>query len=149
MAATLGGAALWYAERGHLVFPLRVGQKVPATAHGFKDATTDPATVRAWWTREPTYNIGLATGHRFDVIDVDGEDGTESLLNLDVEGLTPPTVGLVRTPRGFHLYIAPTGDGCATAVRPGIDYRGLGGYVVAPPSIVEGSGYRWLDPLAV
>lgn len=147
MAASLGGAAVWYAERGHLVFPLRPGQKVPATPHGFKDATTDVEIVRRWWLAEPTYNIGLATGHRFDVIDVDGEAGTESLLDLDGEGLTPATYGLVRTPRGFHLYILPTGDGCATAVRPGIDYRGVGGYVVAPPSIVEGNGYRWLDPL--
>lgn len=147
MAPTLGGAAVWYAERGMLVFPLRPGTKLPATKHGFKDASMNPDTIRAWWAKEPTYNIGLSTGHLFDVIDVDGDDGIASMVEIEDAGQVPPSLGVVATPRGFHLYIQPTGDGCATAIRPGIDYRGIGGYVVAPPSLIEGVTYRWLDPL--
>ncbi|ATL69870.1 bifunctional DNA primase/polymerase [Nocardia terpenica] len=58
----LGDAALVYASWGWPVFPLRPGGKVPATRHGFKDATTDTARIRAWWKAMPGANIGLATG---------------------------------------------------------------------------------------
>lgn len=146
--ASLAGAAIWYARQGLLVFPLRPGTKLPATRHGFKDASMSEDTVRAWWAKEPTYNIGLSTGHLFDVIDVDGDDGIASVTDLEIASKLPPTIGIVATPRGFHMLIRPTGDGCATGVRPGIDYRGIGGYVVAPPSINEdGQVYRWIDPL--
>lgn len=147
MAPTLGGAAVWYAERGHLVFPLRPGTKIPLTKHGFKDASMNPDTIRAWWTATPTANIGLSTGHLFDVIDVDGPDGIKSIAGIEDEGHLPALIGVVTTPRGFHLYIHPTGDGCTTAVRPGIDYRGIGGYVVAPPSTaLEGTRWTWTVP---
>jgi Bifunctional DNA primase/polymerase, N-terminal len=49
------------------------GSLVP---HGVKDATCNRARILAWWTRHPQANIGLATGHRFDVLDVDGPAGT-------------------------------------------------------------------------
>jgi hypothetical protein len=150
MAPTLGGAAVWYAERGHLVFPLRPHTKIPATPHGFKDASMNPDTIRAWWTRWPDANIGLATGHLFDVIDIDGPTGIESATTIEDAGQLPAAIGTVATPRGYHHYIQPTGDGCTTAVRPGIDYRGIGGYVVAPPSLdQDGRIWRWLDPLSV
>lgn len=145
--ASLAGAAIWYAERGHLVFPLRPGLKTPATPHGFKDASMNPDTVRAWWRAEPTFNIGLSTGHLFDVIDIDGDPGQASILALDAKDQVPAIRGIVTTPRGNHLYIDPTGDGCATAIRPGIDYRGIGGYVVAPPSLINGVAYQWTIPI--
>lgn len=145
--ASLAGAALWYARQGLLVFPLKPRQKTPATAHGFKDASMSDDTVRAWWARNPEYNIGLTTGHMFDVIDLDGPAGLESAVQIEDAGHLPPITGYVRTPRGWHLLTRPSGKGCATAVRPGIDYRGLGGYVVAPPSINEqGTVYRWITP---
>lgn len=146
--ASLAGAAIWYARQGLLVFPLKPRAKTPATRHGFRDASMSEDTVRAWWAKEPRYNIGLSTGHLFDVIDVDGDAGIMSATILEDERQVPPTIGIVATPRGFHLMIRPTGDGCATNVLPGIDYRGIGGYVVAPPSINEdGTVYRWIDPL--
>lgn len=144
MAATLTGAALWYARQGYLVFPLKPGGKTPLTAHGFKDASMSEDTVRAWWTREPQANIGLSTGHLFDVIDIDGDAGTASWVEL--AATAPPMIGLAETPRGAHYLISPTGDGCATGLMPGIDYRGIGGYVVAPPSIVNGVIYQWAIP---
>jgi Bifunctional DNA primase/polymerase, N-terminal len=49
----------------------------PLVPHGVKDATTNRARVLAWWTRHPSANIGLATGHHFDVLDVDGPAGVQ------------------------------------------------------------------------
>lgn len=154
-APSLAGAAVWYAERGHLVFPLRPGDKTPATRHGFKDASMNPDTIRAWWRENPRYNIGLSTGHLFDVIDIDGEAGVRSIAAVEDEGRLPAIIGRVNTPGdtrinrepGMHLLITPTGDGCATAIRPGIDYRGIGGYIVAPPSLINGEPYRWTQPI--
>lgn len=149
MAASLAGAAVWYAQRGHLVFPLRPGSKIPATPRGFKNASMNPDTIRTWWGANPNYNIGLTTGHLFDVIDLDGEDGIRNVAQIEDTGRLPNIIGRVNTPRGMHLYITPTGDGCATAILPGIDYRGIGGYVVAPPSRVEKGTWTWSQRLEV
>ena len=54
--------ALKYAAHGWPVFPVVPGEKIPVTQHGFKDATTDPARIRAWWSANPGRNIGIATG---------------------------------------------------------------------------------------
>lgn len=147
LALTL--AAEWYAAHGIAVFPLRVGDKRPATRHGFLDATTDAEQVAAWWAENPAANIGLPTGLRFDVIDVDPPDGWASLAELRGLDFVPATIGYAVTPRGgAHLYVAPTGAGNTTAIRPGIDYRGAGGYVVAPPSRhVNGGLWLWSTSL--
>lgn len=64
--------ALAYARHGWLVFPCRSGSKEPATRHGFHDATTHDDQIRAWWNRQPTANIGIATGQPGpDVLDID------------------------------------------------------------------------------
>ena len=55
-------AALEYAALGLRVFPCLPRDKRPAVAHGFKEATTDADQIRAWWTRWPDANIGIATG---------------------------------------------------------------------------------------
>lgn len=145
LAATVG----WYIRHGIAVFPLRPGDKRPHPgSRGFKDATTDPDQVTRWWTSNPQSNIGLPTGHGFDVIDIDGPAGYQSMADLREGGHLPPILARVATPRGgMHLYIPPTGDGNAASFRPGLDYRGIGGYVVAPPSIVNGRRYDWLEPL--
>jgi Bifunctional DNA primase/polymerase, N-terminal/Protein of unknown function (DUF2637) len=56
-----------------------LGSLVP---HGVKDATCNRAWILAWWTRHPQANIGLATGHRFDVLDVDGPAGAQAIRSL-------------------------------------------------------------------
>ena len=151
-AVSLGGCALWYAHLGLRVFPLQPHAKVPRPgSHGCKDATTDIEQIQAWWQAEPDANIGIATGYVVDVIDIDGPAGVASWAHL--EGL-PPLLGQVSTPRagGVHLYVPATNGkrGNAARIADGIDYRGRGGYVVAPPS-VNGNGkrYRWLRPLEV
>lgn len=142
-------AALAYAAWDWPVFPLKAHQKVPATRHGFKDATTNPARVRRWWDRHPTDNVGLVTGDHFDVIDVDVPTGMHSYLELlakesEGPGQLRPAHGRVATASGgFHLYVEPTGSGNRAGWRPGIDIRGKGGYVVAPPSTLGVAGRAW------
>jgi len=90
-----------------------LGSLVP---HGVKDATTNRARILAWWTRHPQANIGLATGHRFDVLDVDGPAGGHAIHTLAAEHGLQSSGPLVRTGGGgWHFYLAPTGLG---NVRP-------------------------------
>lgn len=138
-------AALEYARKGWSVFPLATGLKVPrAGSSGFKDATIDPEVIHAWWSTNPTANLAIATGavSGIDVIDVDGERGIASLRELMRCGPSFPTTYAVKTPRGLHLYLQHRpGVRSRANFRPGIDIRGDGGYVVAPPSIVGGCPY--------
>jgi Bifunctional DNA primase/polymerase, N-terminal len=78
-----------------------LGSLVP---HGVKDATTNRARVLAWWTRYPQANVGLATGHRFDVLDVDGPEGAQAIRTLAAECGLASSGPLVRTGGGgWHL----------------------------------------------
>jgi hypothetical protein len=120
-----------------------LGSLVP---HGVKDATTNRARVLAWWTRHPQANIGLATGHAFDVLDVDGPAGAQAIRAFAAQHGLVSSGPLVRTGGGgWHFYLAPTGLG---NVHPHglerVDWRGRGGYVVAPPSRhASGHQYQW------
>jgi hypothetical protein len=114
--------------------------------HGVKDATCNRARILAWWTRHPQANIGLATGHRFDVLDVDGPAGAQAIRELATTQGFQSSGPLVRTGGGgWHYYLVPTGLG---NIRPRdlehVDWRGRGGYVVAPPSRhASGYPYQW------
>jgi Bifunctional DNA primase/polymerase, N-terminal len=141
----LKAAALKYVSWGWPVFPLRANTKEPATKHGFLDATADPKRVKAWWTRHPDHNIGLPTGRHFDVFDVDpANGGVPSFLELLAAKRIPQTHGIVVTASGgIHMYLKPTGRGNRANFMPGLDYRGKGGYVVAPPSTLGERGRAW------
>lgn len=132
----LPAAALAYVDWGFHVFPLHPGTKDPATAHGVKDATTKRTWVAKWWKRNPQYNIGLATGYGFDALDVDPDKGgVESFQKLLESKRIPDVHGLVATSSGgLHLYLAVRGKSNRAGWMPGLDYRAIGGYVVAPPS---------------
>jgi hypothetical protein len=115
--------------------------------HGVKDATTNRARVLAWWTQHPHANIGLACGHQFDVLDVDGPAGTQAIRTLAATHGLASSGPLVRTGGGgWHYYLAPTGLGNAhPADLAHVDWRGRGGYVVAPPSRhASGHPYQWI-----
>lgn len=143
---TLADHAVRYARRGWAVFPLQPGGKAPMTRRGFQDATTDQARVRRWWGREPAANIGIATGERsgIAVLDVDDHDSLEA---LECEHGDLDTLWAVTGSGGMHLLFTRPPDGIrnsASRVAPGIDVRGDGGYIVAPPSVhPSGSEYRW------
>src|SRR5262249_10892359 len=98
MSGAMLDAALEYARRGVAIFPVwgidrdRCGcrafdctspGKHPVAScapHGFKEATTDEATIRAWWTRFPNANIATPTGVWCDVVDVDPRNGGDTTL---------------------------------------------------------------------
>jgi hypothetical protein len=104
--------------------------------HGVKNATTNRARILAWWTRHSQANIGLACGHRFDVLDIDGPAGAQAIQELATAHGLQSSGPLVRTGGGgWHYYLAPTGLGnvCPVGLEH-VDWRGRGGYVVAPPS---------------
>jgi hypothetical protein len=142
---TLLDAALEYAANGWHVFPLKEADKRPATARGFQDATTDPDQVRAWWGRNPRYNIGIATGadSGFVVLDTDNPDAEEYAT---MQGDTPTRCQT--TAKGRHrLYKHPGTDTRNTTALHGVaglDVRGDGGYIVAAPSVhPTGVVYAW------
>lgn len=140
---SLGSTALWYAGVAQWpVLPLRPGSKLPATKHGLNDATTDADQIRAWWSQHPASNIGVRTGVMFDVVDIDGEVGMRSLSELG-DDVLPDVHGKALTPRGVHYFVEATGSGNRAGVRLGIDYRGVGGFVVVAPSLVDGKRYSW------
>jgi Bifunctional DNA primase/polymerase, N-terminal len=86
-------------------------------------------------------------GHRFDVLDVDGPAGAQAIRELTAAHGLHSSGPLVRTGGGgWHFYLAPTDLG---NVHPRglarVDWRGRGGYVVAPPSRhASGHPYQWL-----
>jgi hypothetical protein len=117
--------------------------KHPRLRHGLTEASTDPRRIEMWWKRWPEANLGLRTGLVMDVADVDSAEGWQNLRHLI--GGRPPAGPQVRTGGGgWHFWFRPTGLGNRVRLLPGVDWRGAGGYVVAPPSRhASGSGYRW------
>lgn len=143
--------ALHYAARGWPVFPLVAGGKRPATAHGLKDASNDPDTIRAWWQQHPAANIGIALPADMMAVDVDVKDvdGFASLAALTAEhGELPETRTVETATGGWHLYFRkPAGLRVKNraGLRPGVDVRAHGGYLVAPGSTINGKPYRLLN----
>jgi hypothetical protein len=111
---------------------------------GLRQASTDPTQIRAWWRRWPEANVGLCTGVVHDVCDIDSAHGLQQIL--DLLGERTMAAPAVRTGSGgWHVYLAPTGLGNRVRLLPGVDWRGVGGYVVAPPSMhATGDRYSWL-----
>ena len=141
----LGRAALEIAGLGFEVFPLRPRGKTPLTAHGHLDATTAGAVIRSWWERWPQVNVGLAIPRGLVVVDID--DPT-ALLRLKAEDRELPATVKSTTGRGFHLFYRTEAEiRNAVQLFRGIDLRGVGGYIVAPPSVhPTGACYRWEVP---
>ena len=127
----LAESAETYCELGWCVHPLRPRTKLPATAHGWKDATSSCDRIASWWRREPRATIGIATGPSgLLVVDCDGEEGQGAWADLAAEnGGHERTRASVTGTSGLHVWFR--GDG-------------RGGFVVTPPSVhPNGNRYRW------
>jgi len=140
-------AALRYAQAGWPVFPCIPGEKIPATKHGFLDATTDPGKITWWWTRHPERNLAIATGLPGpDVLDVDVRDdgnGFTAFNRLRRDGLLDGASAYIHTPSGgLHAYFTGSQQGNGRLPHHHLDFRSQGGYVVAPPSDVGGKLYE-------
>ncbi|MEZ5125985.1 MAG: bifunctional DNA primase/polymerase [Thermoleophilia bacterium] len=140
-------AARELAQAGAPVFPCAPGGKRPIPERGFHEASSDPDRVEDWWRSRPTANIGIPTGavSGLVVIDVDvhGVNGYAAYARAARAGLVPEPLAVVRTPTGGqHAYFPadPTREQRSwQAGKVGIDCRGDGGYIIAPPSVL------WLD----
>ncbi|MEV6598216.1 bifunctional DNA primase/polymerase [Actinoplanes sp. NPDC051346] len=153
-------AALAYARHGIPVLPVhtpaRDGScscgrsgcdrpgKHPRLRHGLNQASVDPHRIAQWWTRWPEANVGLHTGIVMDVADVDSPQGWHALRHL--LGGELPAGPQVRTGSGgWHFWFRPAGFGNRVHLLPGVDWRGRGGYVIAPPSRhARGTSYYWV-----
>nr|WP_221382816.1 bifunctional DNA primase/polymerase [Actinoplanes polyasparticus] len=154
-------AALAYARHGIPVLPVHAPDprggcscdrgvscerpgKHPHLRRGLTEASTDPRLIELWWARWPAANIGLRTGVAMDVADVDSAEGWHGLCHL--LGGELPAGPRVRTGGGgWHFWFRPLGYGNRVRLLPGLDWRGSGGYVVAPPSRhASGADYRWV-----
>jgi hypothetical protein len=145
--------ALAFAAGGCPVLPCQPGQKTPATRHGVRDATTDPGQIAAWFSRHPDWNLAIATGAPGpDVLDVDQHgpagNGYAAFRQLRAAGLLDGARAYVRTPSGgLHTYF--TGTAQHNGHLPGchLDFRSHGGYVLTPPSQIDGTSYQLVKTL--
>lgn len=138
------------AKMGFKVFPLRENDKRPLfNGNAQTQGMTDLNKVRDTWTRYPNANIGIATGDGLTVIDVDtiashGVDGESSMLKYQVEnGFINPTLEVTTPTGGKHYYYLTDNEySNKVSILPGVDVRGLGGYVVGPGSTINGTLYE-------
>lgn len=146
---SVAGAATVFANAGVPVFPCVPGGKQPLTEHGFHDASTDPLVVGRWWRSWPDANIGVPTGAASGllVVDVDVHgpvSGFEAFGRAEYAGLVDGWTVMVNTPSGgMHGYYPATPSAvqpCWQAGQAGVDFRGDGGYVIVPPSVLPSDG---------
>jgi len=152
--------ARYYATRGWRVAPIPPGNKYPRDLPRWQiEATTDAATIGMWWAANPGHGVSIVTGDASGifVVDVDPRHGgDETLADLEHEhGILPDTAECLTGGGGRHLYFAMPGHGEGTAATitndagkrlgPGLDVRGEGGQVVAPPTIHPDTelAYEW------
>jgi hypothetical protein len=143
-------AALGHATLGRPVFPAS-SRKVPLIKDWGNAATTDPATITAWWTASPYALIGMPTGARTElaVLDIDmknGKNGCRTLAKLGYVEL-PKTPTVLTPSGGFHLHLERPENGFRNTtgerghgIGDGLDWRCDGGLVILPS---PGSGYVW------
>lgn len=157
-------SALKYARMGWSVFPAPPGQKKSYKSASHSEGrrwgkTLDPEEIRRDWERWPEANIGLPTGREsgFWVLEADTQEGhgVDGIANLraleERHGELPPT-RMAASPSGSVHYYFRWLEGAEVKnssgrVAPGVDVRGEGGMVIAPPSQRRDGTYRWLNDL--
>lgn len=146
--------AINYGKFGFAVFPLLPRSKAPACSGGFHDAVKDEVSIRSLWGTKTNCNLGIATGDisGFWVLDIDSEKGgEESLVELENKYGSLPETLVSKTGGGgkHYLFRIPPGEKIPCTINKlakGIDTRGNGGYIAAPPSVhPNGKVYEWVD----
>jgi hypothetical protein len=157
------------AAHGIRVVPIKPGEKRPPMPRWQDAATSDASLITTWFTGPYRgHGLGVATGrvtnevHLF-VLDVDdhgnGASGFDSLEDLVARyGPLPDTVEVLTGSGGKHLYFwspVEIRNDAGKKLGPGLDIRGEGGQVVAPPTIhPNGRPYEWsigygIDEIAI
>lgn len=134
-------AAEEYAEAGRVVFPVGPDKRPWERWRDLVPGPRHVLQVRCWWRKWPQANIGLRTGDGLVVLDVDPRHGGET------DPAWPQTRTAETRSGGWHLYYSSDRSvPCSVSkVARGVDIRGQGGFVVAPPS----PGWGWLNDLAI
>ena len=143
---TMLSAALAYADLNIACLALVPNQKIPLQhplqPNGSKSATTDKETLTKIFTDHADANVGIACGDSFVAVDIDGREGEEAIV---LAGLKLPDCRTHRSPRGFHILLEPdTQLGQTAGLFTKVDVRTgkSNGYLVAPPSVVDGKKYE-------
>ncbi|MGV9776593.1 bifunctional DNA primase/polymerase [Streptosporangium sp. NPDC003464] len=150
LAISLPASALRHVAQGRKVFPCVPGAKWPLgrlVPNGFHGASDDSELVSHWWKHCPNANVAIPTGQgSFDVLDVDVKPagtGYAALNRLKAAGLLPPPLAVIATPSGgLHCYYPGTARPCGALKAHFLDFKATGGYVLIPPSVVNGTAYR-------
>jgi archaellum biogenesis ATPase FlaH len=121
-------------------------------------ATSDPVTIRTWFEGQfKDCGLGIATGEFRNrylvVIDIDDRpefSGSDTLKDLEqLHGELPNTVEVITGSGGRHIYFLtdqPIRNEASGKLGQGIDVRGIGGQVLAPPTIhPNGKTYEWVE----
>lgn len=164
MQMSVCDVALKYGHQGWSIFPVyevRHGKcacgdescsspgKHPRIKNWKEHASHDLKQISLWWKKWPLANIGLVTGVCSNtlVLDVDPRhEGDRSLALLEEKYGPLSNAGKVYTGGGGFHYYFKTKDlfRNKAGFLPGLDIRGEGGYVVAPPSQhISGKAYEW------
>jgi putative DNA primase/helicase len=158
--------ALAYAKSGYKVIPIygivegacacgagakcKNPGKHPMTSNGFKAGTTDPKQIKQWFADAPQANVAIVTGDGLVVVDVDEKHGGHKTFAELEENLGKlPRNAVVKTGGdGLHIYMRSKERirNSSGKLGPGVDVRGDGGYIVAPPSRhISGKRYIWIQ----
>jgi putative DNA primase/helicase len=146
-------SALVYAARGWHVHPLWPNTKKPILTDWPSKATTDPQQITDWWSTYPQANIGIVCGKvsGFFAVDVDckgAHNGVKLMCELEAEHGYLETTKVGTPSGGCHYYCTydeTLGFGNMQGKIPGVDIKTDRGYVVAPPSVLDGKPYFWLS----
>lgn len=156
---TLKEQALECARIGMPVFPCAPNEKRPLTPRGFYDATVSIEKIEQWWTTVPNANIGTPTGYlgpdyfTIDVLDIDKRpDGNGFTLynRMREAGELNEAMMVISTPSGgVHAYFKGSEKSGGSLRGLYVDYKAQGGYVLLPPSVVNGKPYEmlWKSPV--
>lgn len=136
-------------KRGFNVLPLMPGTKKPAldTWKELQQRRVTEEEVQQWWGQHPELGVAVITGTISGIVVIDEDTkrgGSESLKNLPL----PPTLTAITPTGGRHYYYKHPGTPVPNQVNllPGVDIRGDGGYVVAPPTTLPTGSYKWENP---
>lgn len=142
-------SALRYVRHGWSVVPCGQDKRPLLSWARWQSERADEAQVRQWWARWPQANVAVVTGAVSGIVVLDLDhghaDGVDGLESVRRHGRVLPETPCVRTPSGgLHCYFrhpgAPVPNGAG--LLPGVDLRGDGGYVVAPPSVTPAGVYE-------
>jgi hypothetical protein len=153
MASLMLNKALYYRSLGFSIIPVGKDKKPLLKWEEFQKRKATEEEIKSWWEKWLDANIGIITGaisNNLGAIDRDTEEGREALEELLPESFITPTT---QTPRkGNHFYcLTPKGLELRNNSRiiNGCDFRGEGGYIIAPPSVTEDGRYQWLPGLSL